>query len=181
MKPASMLPASETTDQKMIRAYLNDPHPLHIRRTLDQYYYHSMESTAERDKDQTVSRHLISKGLEPTVLTVVDQLWLWVLGGDNRRADAVITCFPQRDSSKDVDRHDFTDILRNIKLKLSQDAGAICGPWDLASMITSECSRAYLTIGALEETPGFSETYELAVGDVVCIPLFRLCSDARLF
>lgn len=69
-----------TPDQALIKGYLN--HKLHVRRTLDQFYY-SMLNTWKRDGDQVVYRYARSKGaLERDVkILMVDQLWLWVIGG----------------------------------------------------------------------------------------------------
>ncbi|KAL7776684.1 hypothetical protein CFE70_007102 [Pyrenophora teres f. teres 0-1] len=68
----------EEEEKALIRAYLHTPPALHIRRTLDQYYYHMLESTTERDIDQVVSRW--SKALKSRQrhnILMVDQLWLW--------------------------------------------------------------------------------------------------------
>jgi len=43
-------------DGKLIQAYLNYKPPLHVRRTLDQFYYLGMDSTKGRDKDQVVAK-----------------------------------------------------------------------------------------------------------------------------
>lgn len=48
-----------TPDQALIKGYLN--HNLHVRRTLDQFYY-SMLNTWKRDGDQVVYRHARSNG-----------------------------------------------------------------------------------------------------------------------
>jgi len=76
----------------LIQAYLNpDPEqcsPLHIRRTLDQYYYYSLEDTTERDKSQLISRMFKEKKLEgEKYLIMVDQLWIWIL---DRGEDTVL-------------------------------------------------------------------------------------------
>ncbi|KUJ13580.1 uncharacterized protein LY89DRAFT_754448 [Mollisia scopiformis] len=178
----------DTKAQSLLRAYLRDPHPLHIRRTLDQYYYYAMESTEERDSDQVVTRYQKKYHLEPKVITMVDQLWLWVLAGEGDRADTVITCFPQRDrSSGDLDRYDFTDVLINIKLHLLNEKSSFMTGFELAGIIASQCSRAYLDIARLDKTPGFSEIYETAISDVVssdittihCINAYEKNKDAR--
>jgi hypothetical protein len=54
---------------------------LHLRRSLDQYFYHALKSTEKRDKNQLVSRMFEDGKLTRNVLIVVDQLWLWVLNG----------------------------------------------------------------------------------------------------
>ena len=64
--------------------------PLHVRRTLDQYYYGSLTNTVVRDEDQTISKwtsvkdaqlrkHGKKKATEDSLLLMVDQLWCWVV------------------------------------------------------------------------------------------------------
>lgn len=62
---------------------------LHISRTLDQFYYHSLppSETDDRDLDQVIYRYQDDKintrqqqwKYEDYVICVVDQLWLWVI------------------------------------------------------------------------------------------------------
>src|SRR5947207_10219233 len=79
-------PPYDTEDSQMFRFYtrmmavqLFSTTPLHIRRTLDQFYYTHTADTNQRDSDQVVSKY----GTEPDkkgerVMLVVDQLWLWI-------------------------------------------------------------------------------------------------------
>jgi hypothetical protein len=83
-------------DAKLINAYFGDEHRrmqghLHIRRTLDQFYYIGIENTECRDIDQVVQRYTLKvmkdlgsptddKNLLDIKLIMVDQLWMWVLG-----------------------------------------------------------------------------------------------------
>ena len=69
-----------TPDEALVRGYLK--HSLHLRRTLDQFYY-SMLDTTERDGDQVVYRHGKRKRFfdSEVKILMVDQLWLWVIGG----------------------------------------------------------------------------------------------------
>ncbi|KAF2274003.1 uncharacterized protein EI97DRAFT_142312 [Westerdykella ornata] len=83
-------------EKGLIRTYLHNPASLHMRRTLDQYYYHMLGNTRERDTDQVVSRwaHNV-KNMHLHNILMVDQLWLW----STRRAgnfDYVISSFPGR-------------------------------------------------------------------------------------
>lgn len=72
-------------DEKLIHTYLHEKPYMHIRRTLDQYYYHTMKDTTERDEDQVVYRY--AKKMWPEEhesvhnILMVDQLWLWILDG----------------------------------------------------------------------------------------------------
>jgi hypothetical protein len=65
-------------DERLIRAYLHHSPPLHVRRTLDQFYYYAMD-TEKRDEDQVVYRYCKSREKELRVF-MVDQLWMWILG-----------------------------------------------------------------------------------------------------
>ncbi len=69
-------------DEKLIAAYLYNEHPLHIRRTLDQYYYYTLKDTDTRDADQVVSKEIKKRwGDDEKLVMMIDQLWLWVLDG----------------------------------------------------------------------------------------------------
>ena len=65
-------------DEMLVQAYLQSTHNLHIRRTLDQFFYHGIDTT-ERDVDQVVYRYLKDRNKERKVF-MVDQLWLWIIG-----------------------------------------------------------------------------------------------------
>jgi len=67
-----------TPDNVLIGGYLNHSPPLHPRRTLDQYFYHGID-TSKRDRDQVVYRYCKRHGVNPIKVFMVDQLWLWVL------------------------------------------------------------------------------------------------------
>ncbi len=71
--------------EKLLWTYLYDDHPLHVRRTLDQSYYNTLESTEARDVDQIPYKYFrknFNKSPMHPVL-MVDQLWLWVLEDGN--------------------------------------------------------------------------------------------------
>jgi len=67
----------------------NDWKILHRSRTLDQFYYHSLEDTQKRDEGQVVTRYIHhyegNKSKTPPgaggkkAILRVDQLWLWVI------------------------------------------------------------------------------------------------------
>jgi hypothetical protein len=72
---------------ELLKRYLHQHHPLHVRRTLDQFYYFSLEAREmdARDKSQTFSDYFRNKHSANThgetnfPILMVDQLWLWVL------------------------------------------------------------------------------------------------------
>lgn len=72
-----------TGDDALIEAYLRNSPPLHIRRTLDQFFYHGIDTT-KRDRDQVVYRYCKREGIEPRIF-MVDQCWLWILGNGELR------------------------------------------------------------------------------------------------
>jgi hypothetical protein len=159
-------------DQKLLYGYLNDDHPIHIRRTLAQYYYHTLRDTAERDKSQVVTRYQTNEGLQPKVITMVDQLWLWVLNGEDGQPESVITCFPQIGESGDPDRYRQTDVFGSIKHYLEDVPSSVQTAYDLACLIAAKCSRIYLDTRSTlnfknQNNVRFSEIYETAIGNVV--------------
>ena len=69
-------------DERLLRDNVNKNPPLHIRRTLDQYYFLTLDDTSNRDKDQVVYRGTRagkSFHTRNTRVVMVDQLWLWIL------------------------------------------------------------------------------------------------------
>jgi hypothetical protein len=69
-------------DERLLRHYLHNDPPLHIRRTLDQYYFLTLEDTSARDRDQVVYRETKAGRRfqsRNTRVVMVDQLWLWIL------------------------------------------------------------------------------------------------------
>lgn len=83
-----------TRDEVLMRAQTTASSSfLHIRRTLDQFFYHNID-TDVRDCDQVVYRfqkhHRKPPDSDPKIF-MVDQLWMWVLG-----KDLVVTSFPER-------------------------------------------------------------------------------------
>jgi ribosomal protein S18 len=43
-------------DERLLRDFLHEEPPLHVRRTLDQSYFWTLQDTASRDRDQVVYR-----------------------------------------------------------------------------------------------------------------------------
>ncbi|KAK3344511.1 hypothetical protein B0T25DRAFT_462533 [Lasiosphaeria hispida] len=68
----------------MLRKFVHHDPPLHIRRTLDQFYFHTLGDTRARDCGQVVYRGTgAAEG--KTRIIMVDQLWLWILGDSMHR------------------------------------------------------------------------------------------------
>jgi hypothetical protein len=82
----SFITKATTFDEMLIRAHLTTSTiSLHVRRTLDQSFYHNID-TQSRDTDQVVYRYQTKgKPEDPDVdpkIFMVDQLWMWILGKD---------------------------------------------------------------------------------------------------
>ncbi|EKJ72997.1 hypothetical protein FPSE_06785 [Fusarium pseudograminearum CS3096] len=140
-------------------------HQPHVRRTLDQYYYHELDNTRERDRDQVLSRAACQRDLLPEskVLAVVDQLWLWILTGKSGKPTTIVTCFPDKepnsknegngngatDSDDDLDPYGDTTILRQVHSHML------------------DYPQTYLDTEGQDERLRFKEMYEMAIGDVM--------------
>jgi hypothetical protein len=96
-------------EEMLLKEFLHSNPPLHPRRTLDQSYYWTLQSTKKRDRDQVVFRgtapkqkfvhsaHRKTEKGEPPCrqcwddirkvprVIMVDQLWLWILNGSTSR------------------------------------------------------------------------------------------------
>ena len=162
--------------EKLYWVYLDEEHPLHVRRTLDQYYYHTLANTEERDKDQTGIRyhdkHLQSdnRNLKP-VLTMVDQLWMWVLPACGKSPPTIITAFPQRSNRMTpTGTKQMTALVYNIISSFRETP-----EWSvdgLARVIAAECSRIYFdTMSNRNESLQFSEIYTTSIGGIVSNPI----------
>ena len=71
----------EAADERLIQEHLHSASPLHMRRTLDQFYYWTAIDTAAQDHHQVVCRGTRSSS-DPEAtgrVVMVDQLWMWIL------------------------------------------------------------------------------------------------------
>ena len=89
IRSAPPRPQANTPDQNSLWAYLRRDIPLHIRRTLDQFYYDALDSDTPqktgvppRNLDQVTQRFMRAqpewKNDDPLML-MVDQLWMVLL------------------------------------------------------------------------------------------------------
>ncbi|KAI9868593.1 MAG: Ankyrin repeat and death domain-containing protein 1A [Trichoglossum hirsutum] len=152
--------------EELIRAYLGVKHPLHIRRTLDQYHYYTLQDTDNRDNDQVPSRYFRKNKLDDMEVLMVDQLWLWVLVDLDSRPYMVISSFPQRKNEAHEFR-DATDVLENVLTNVISTRSQVKTAYDLAELITSECSRVcFDTTQPRVEKLQLLKIYENSIGDV---------------
>jgi Mg2+ and Co2+ transporter CorA len=151
------LPNDPSRDDLLVQAYLNASPPLHTRRTLDQFFYHGID-TAERDRDQVVYRYCKRRGLEPKIF-MVDQLWLWVVG-----KELIITSFPQRWQQPKNDPLNVLDgIIEDMNAKTRPP---ILSVYDLAMLITSRCLGLFDRHRLDNENYQFLDMFESSIGHV---------------
>ncbi|KAL8677445.1 MAG: hypothetical protein Q9186_006131 [Xanthomendoza sp. 1 TL-2023] len=149
--------SSHNCDEMLIHAYLQSSHNLHIRRTLDQFYYHAI-STESRDKDQVVYRYTREKQKVKKVF-MVDQLWLWILG-----KDLIITSFPQRWKQPKNDPLNVLDgIIEDMNSKTRPPVKSV---HDLATVITGRCSGVFDRHRLGDEEFQFLDMFESSIGQV---------------
>jgi hypothetical protein len=146
-----------TPDDMLIKAYLNvhpkNAHPgLHPRRTLDQFFYHGID-TSLRDQDQVVYRYCKERKIELKVF-MVDQLWMWILG-----KDLIVTSFPQRWHQPP---NDPLNVLKGIIEDIDDKANRtpVKSVYDLAMVITSRCSGIFDRHRLDDENYQFIEMFE---------------------
>lgn len=156
------LTKARTYDEMLIRAHLaTSSVSLHIRRTLDQFFYHNID-TQSRDQDQVVYRYQ-TKGIDPDETDIdpkifmVDQLWMWILG-----KDLVVTSFPQRWQQPKNDPLNVLDgIIEDINSKTREPVKSV---HDLSLLITGRCSGVFGRHRTSEEEYQFLDMFESSIG-----------------
>ncbi|KAL9035569.1 MAG: hypothetical protein Q9180_004794, partial [Flavoplaca navasiana] len=153
----SAVSSSDNCDEMLIHAYLQSTPNLHIRRTLDQFYYHAI-STEGRDTDQVVYRYTREKQQEKKVF-MVDQLWLWIIG-----KDLIITSFPQRWNQPKNDPLNVLDgIIEDMNSKTRPPVRSV---HDLATLITGRCSGVFDRHRLGDDKFQFLDMFESSIGQV---------------
>ncbi|KAL8833668.1 MAG: hypothetical protein Q9176_007869 [Flavoplaca citrina] len=155
--PTSANWSSDDCDEMLIHAYLRSTPNLHIRRTLDQFYYHAI-STEGRDTDQVVYRYTREKQQVKKVF-MVDQLWLWIIG-----KDLIITSFPQRWNQPKNDPLNVLDgIIEDMNSKTRPPVRSV---HDLATLITGRCSGVFDRHRLGDDKFQFLDMFESSIGQV---------------
>ncbi|KUJ13404.1 uncharacterized protein LY89DRAFT_721425 [Mollisia scopiformis] len=150
-------------DERLLRENLHRNPPLHIRRTLDQSYFLTLEDTAVRDKDQVVYRETRegrSFHTRNTRVVMVDQLWLWILDGNT-----IITSFPRRWGRNKPDPSGVHKSLRErLEATSSEEIQSV---YDLALIIIDQCSRVFFDrTKPLDQRPEVMDLFASAIGNV---------------
>jgi ankyrin repeat protein/Mg2+ and Co2+ transporter CorA len=159
MKP--VIQQASSYDEMLLRAHLTGSQvSLHVRRTLDQFFYHNID-TQSRDCDQVVYRYQCKSADEHDVdpkIFMVDQLWMWTLG-----KDLIVTAFPQRWQQPRNDPLNVLDgIIENINSKTRDPVRNV---YDLAMIITSRCSGVFDRHRVGDEDYQFLDMFESSIGD----------------
>ncbi|KAJ5037252.1 uncharacterized protein L3040_007429 [Drepanopeziza brunnea f. sp. 'multigermtubi'] len=151
-----------TYDEMLIRAHLaTSTASLHVRRTLDQFFYHNID-TKSRDQDQVVYRYQL-KGkdqkdseVDPKIV-MVDQLWMWVLG-----KDLIVTSFPQRWQQPKNDPLNVLDsVIEDINSKTREPVKSV---YDLAMIITGRCTGVFDRHRMGDDEYLFLDMFESSIG-----------------
>ncbi|KAK3349281.1 hypothetical protein B0T25DRAFT_238246 [Lasiosphaeria hispida] len=157
-------------DTSVIEAYLGHERPIHCRRTLDQYRYYMLETTASRDLDQVVYKWAGKQqksesggsGLGDKVtkaknrpIIMVDQLWLWILPDGT-----VISSLPNTAYANEA---------YNIgcKLELAMFGGSdapVQSVDDLVSVILKNCVDFFRRDGPCDFK--FQDSFQYSINDV---------------
>jgi len=152
---------ASTYDEMLLRAHLSSSQvSLHVRRTLDQFFYHNID-TQSRDRDQVVYRYQ-NKSFDPQSgdqkIFMVDTLWLWILG-----KDLIVTAFPQRWQQPRNDPLNVLDgVIEDINSKTRDPVRSV---YDLAMIITSRCSGMFDRHRIGDEDYQFLDMFESTIGD----------------
>ena len=152
----------------LVREYLTKSPPLHIRRTLDQYYYYMLYDTRQRDDDQVVTRwartHLQK---EHHNILMVDQLWLWVIAGDPDQGvpPSVVSCFPERQGVESGPLDNLRSNIMRSRHGNHQPILPVRTTADLVSRIIATCSDVF-SWSQKEELVRFLHFFEATVGKV---------------
>jgi hypothetical protein len=155
---------ASTFDEMLIRAHLaTSTVSLHVRRTLDQSFYHNID-TASRDQDQVVYRYQLrgkcqdDPDVDPKIV-MVDQLWLWILG-----KGLIVTAFPQRWQQPKNDPLNVLDsVIEDINSKTRDPVASV---YDLAMIITNRCSGVFDRHLMGDEDYQFLDMFESSIGNV---------------
>ncbi|PHH91890.1 hypothetical protein CDD83_9911 [Cordyceps sp. RAO-2017] len=154
----------EIADERLVTQNLDTKAPIHIRRTLDQFYHWTTADTTDQDHNQVVCRKTRS-GIDPRAtsrLVVVDQLWMWILD-----ENTILTCFPRRWGRNKPDPSAVHKGIRQTIGELVKREHETWCIYDLALIIIDECSRVFFDRTApLDQRPEVVAIFGAAISDV---------------
>ncbi|KAI1377822.1 hypothetical protein F4677DRAFT_443743 [Hypoxylon crocopeplum] len=186
---------SNYRDKKLLRNYLCKDPPLHPRRTLDQAYHWTLNSTGERDRDQVVYRGTTTKPEDFHKYICKDGEWIWKEHDDFEihgqcgeckmniqklsrvimvdqlwmwilDAKTIITCFPKRYGTN---KQDASAVHKSIRVRI-QDSGPdqIRTVFDLALIIIDECTNTFFDrTTTVDRQPQVMDVFSKAIGNIM--------------
>lgn len=170
---------SADADKNLIFAHVDAVScSMNARRTLDGYYYRTIDTAKYRDHDQVVHRYQ-RKHLDPAESTdgirmlMVDQLWMWIVG-----KDLIITSFPQRWQQPRNDPH---NVLETVVSDINAPGRApVSSVYELAFIIATRCFGPFDRRNISEGEMLFLDIFEASIGDAMDreTELFRAFKDA---
>ncbi|KAI0813899.1 hypothetical protein GGR55DRAFT_701684 [Xylaria sp. FL0064] len=179
-------------DRMLLRKYLPQDPPIHPRRTLDQAFYWTLNSTKKRDRDQVVYRGTTvthddlhrydherkewpdHKGLENRacdickenirkVSRVVMVDQLWMWILDSQ---TLITCFPKRYGANKQDFSGVHKSIRTILESLGSDQPRTV--FELALIVLDECTKTFFDrTKLLDRQPQVIDEFSKAIGNIM--------------
>ena len=163
----TMMPDNEVLESSpefaLYKAHLHSE--LHIRRTLDQSFYRTIDTDA-RDIDQVVyryeqelskSKHQEEDSRDDVKVLMVDQLWMWILGDD-----LVVTSFPQRWRQPPKDPLNVLEgIMEEINSATTQSVDNV---YDLAILIAGRCFGTFDQSDVRSDGSRFLDMFESSIG-----------------
>jgi hypothetical protein len=184
-------------DKKLLQKYLHNDPPLHPRRTLDQAYYWTLNTTKNRDRDQVVYRGTKSGSFHEydpwtgkwpeheeqkitheegcnecranirKISRVVMVDQLWMWILDEQ---TVITCFPKRYGANKQGT-DASSVHKCIRARLQNARqNHIRSVFDLALIIFDECSSILFDrVKTRDRQPQVMDAFSEAIGNVVSL------------
>ncbi|KAI0964955.1 hypothetical protein F4678DRAFT_454429 [Xylaria arbuscula] len=179
-------------DKMLLRKYLPEDPPIHPRRTLDQAFYWTLNSTKKRDKDQVIYRSTTvthdnlhrydhkqkewpdHKGLEnrdcetcrsnmKKLSRVVMVDQLWMWILDGQ---TLITCFPKRYGAN---KQDYSGVHKSIRTSLENlDSNQPRTVFELALIVLDECTKTFFDRAKLRDRqPQVIDEFSKAIGNIM--------------
>lgn len=184
---------SNYRDKKQLENYIGGDTPLHPRRTLDQAYHWTLNTTKKRDRDQVVYRATTTPldeyhSFDPKTGTWPDHEdfkiegvciecrsrikkvsrvimvdQLWMWVLD---AKTIITCFPKRYG---VNKQDSSGVHKSIRRRL-EATPQVRTVFDLGLIIFDECTNVFFDRTKTDPNqPQVLDAFSKAIGNIVCI------------
>jgi len=187
---AKVTTPSKNPNEKLVQGYLRPQtswgsQALHIRRTLDQFFFHDLPDIGKGSEDddvddQTVGRYAKRNNM-PAKIFMVDQLWLWILDESIllfypllnsfdqslTSIETIITSFPQN-WNQDPNKPERRDVLYNIhRILMQPDRLPLLTVFDLAALIVHQCTAVFDRNAIKSTDLQFMDMFEASIEEIV--------------